>query len=65
MDPGGGATSGVGDYYYQPGTNDTGWFAALLCGDAYIGANAGFGYLFADIRPAAARASFGARLCRN
>lgn len=65
MDLGGGATSGVGDYYYQPGTSSTGWYAALLCGIAHYGAVAGFGCLSAASRPAIAYASLGARLCRN
>lgn len=63
MEVGGGATAGVGDYYYAP--SGTGWFAGFLCGVAYSGAYAGFGYLYAINRPANSNARIGARLCRN
>ena len=65
MELGGGATSGTGDYFYQAGASSLGWFAALLCGSAYNGAYAGFGYLLANNRPAYSYAGIGARLCRN
>ena len=66
---GGGATSGVGDYFYHI-TNPTtaaskGWFCCLLGGHASFGAGAGFGYLNAAVRPAYTDANIGARLCRN
>ena len=41
-----------------------GWFAALLGGNANNGANAGFGYLNANNRPANTNANIGARLYR-
>ena len=65
MEIGGGATSGIGDYFYQPGAASLGWFAALLGGRADGGAAAGFGFLYALNRPAYSCAYFGARLCRN
>ncbi len=45
-------------------TSTRGWFAALLCGNANNGANAGFGYLNANNRPANSNANIGARLYR-
>ena len=65
MEIGGGATSGVGDYYYKPGAASLGWFCCLLGGLANAGATAGFGYLSAGRRPADSDAYVGARLCRN
>jgi len=41
-----------------------GWFCSLLGGNANNGANAGFGYLNANNRPANANANIGARLYR-
>lgn len=48
----------------QKGTLTRGWFAALLGGNANNGANAGFGYLNANNRPANTNANIGARLYR-
>lgn len=45
-------------------TSTKGWFCALLGGNANNGANAGFGYLNANNRPANSNANIGARLYR-
>ena len=47
------------------GTLTRGWFAAFLGGNANNGANAGFGYLNANNRPANSNANIGARLYRK
>ena len=62
---GGSGNSGICDYFYHPGADADGWYAALFGGTANNGAVAGFGYLSTGHRPAATSASFGFRLCRN
>ena len=62
---GGSGSTGICDYFYHPGDEADGWYAALFGGDANRGAAAGFGFLIADYRPASTDADFGFRLCRN
>jgi hypothetical protein len=61
---GGGANSGITDYYYYPGTQYNGWFGALFSAHAGNGAFSGFGYLSAYFRSSTALAYIGFRLCR-
>ena len=62
---GGGSTTGITDYFYHPGAEANGWYAALFGGSAAYGANAGFGFLHTSYRPTHTDASIGFRLCRN
>lgn len=62
---GGSATTGITDYFYHPGADADGWYAALFGGVANSGASAGFGYLYTNHRPTHTHAGLGFRLCRN
>ena len=62
---GGSGSTGICDYFYHPGDDADGWYAALFGGAANNGANAGFGYLHTGNRAADTHAHFGFRLCRN
>lgn len=62
---GGSATTGIDDYFYHPGAEADGWYAALFGGVADAGAYAGFGYLNTYYRPTSTNAYVGFRLCRN
>ncbi|HAE42255.1 MAG TPA: hypothetical protein DCG34_04965, partial [Clostridiales bacterium] len=61
---GGAANIGACDQFYHPGLTSSGWFGALLAGSAYIGAYAGFGFLYTYPRSSYAYAYYGFRLCR-
>ena len=62
-----GATTGTCDYFYHPGADADGWYAALFGGAASDGTDAGFGSLDTHRRPTSTGtgANIGFRLCRN
>ena len=64
---GGASNKGYCDYYYTPADDSSftaGWYGALVSADAYGGATAGFGSLYASPRSSHATATLGFRLCR-
>ncbi len=61
---GGGSTTYWCDYFYTPQNVGTaGWYAPFVGGDAIVGADAGFGYVYSDSGASVTYTEVGSRLC--
>lgn len=62
---GGSSNKGCCDLFYCPGNKTSGWYLAVLSGNARDGVGAGFSFMFTNYITQYANNCIGFRLCRN
>ena len=62
---GGSSNKGCCDLFYCPGNKTSGWYLAILSGNARDGVGAGFSFMFTNYSTQYTNNCIGFRLCRN